>query len=56
MIYNLILIAIVVISVSIGTALGKGGPKWKAPLISFCIFIVAFFLLNLLGLNEGTVN
>ena len=56
MTYNLILIAIVVISVSIGTALGKNGPKWKAPLISVCIFIVAVFLLGFLGLNEGTVN
>jgi hypothetical protein len=45
-----------VISVSIGTALGKGGSKWKAPLISLSIFVIAVALLNFLGLNEGTVN
>ena len=52
MTYNLILIAIVVISVSIGTALGKNGPKWKAPLIAVCIFVVAVILLNFLGISE----
>jgi len=38
MTYNLILIATVVISVIIGRALGKNGPKWKAPLIALGVF------------------
>ena len=54
--YNLILIAVVVISVLIGTSLGKGGPEWKAPLISVCIFVIAMILLSFLGVNEGTGN
>lgn len=56
MTYNLILIAIVVVSVLIGTRLGKGGPKWKAPLIAACIFVVAIILLSFSGFNAGAGN
>ena len=56
MTYNLILIAIVIISVIIGTALGKNGPKWKAPLIVVCVFVVALVFLNFLGLSESAGN
>lgn len=56
MTYNLILIASVTISVIIGMALGKKGPKWKAPLISLCVFVVALVLLNFLGLSESAGN
>lgn len=56
MTYNLMLIASVVISVTIGTALGKKGPKWKAPLISFCIFLIALVLLNFFGPSESAGN
>lgn len=56
MTYNLILIATVVISVIIGRALGKNGPKWKAPLIALGVFFAALLLLQFLGVNESIDN
>ena len=53
MTYNLTLVALVVIAVLIGTKLGKGGPKWKAPLIAVSIFIIALIILNALGLTNN---
>ena len=53
MTYNLILIATVVISVIVGRALGKNGPKWKAPLIAVGVFFAAILLLHYLGVNEN---
>ena len=51
MTYNLILIAIAVIAVSIATALSKNGPKWKGPLIAVVIYIVVLLFVDFLGLN-----
>lgn len=54
MAYNLILAATVIVAVLVGRALGKNGPKWKAPLIALGIFVVAIFLLKFLGLDDGS--
>ena len=48
--YNLILITATVIAVVVGIRLGKGGPKWKAPMIAVLIFVVAMIIVNYLGL------